>query len=112
MTETAIVTMFATFVGFVAGVMGLTEAVNKLFKVEKDMAKLIISWVISIGGACLGFALQFGFFADCGSIDTWQGWVKTLFVGLGCGLCANGLYDRNEMWTFLEFIFSIFKKSK
>ena len=105
-------TMFATFVGFVGGVMVLTEAFNKLFKVQGQTPKLIVSWVMSIGLAALGFGLQLGFFADCGAINEWQGWVKAALVGIGCGLCANGLYDRNEIWSLLEQIFSLFKKTK
>lgn len=103
-------TIFATFVAFVLGVMTLTEAVNKLFKVEDCLAKLIISWVLSLSLAAAGFALQLGFFADCGTPDMWQGWVKAALVGIGGGLCANGLYDRNEMWRLLELIFGMFKR--
>ena len=40
----------------------------------------------------------------------WQGWVKATLVGIGCGLCANGLYNRDEMWQLLELIFGIFKR--
>ena len=105
-----IMTMFATFVAFVLGVMTITEAVNKLFKIENGTAKLIVSWVLSLALAALGFALQLGFFADCGTPDMWQGWVKAALVGIGCGLCANGLYNRDEMWQLLEFIFGIFKR--
>lgn len=103
-------TMFATFVAFVLGVMTITEAVNKLFKIENGTAKLIVSWVLSLSLAALGFALQLGFFADCGTPDMWQGWVKATLVGIGCGLCANGLYNRDEMWQLLELIFGIFKR--
>ena len=105
-------TMFATFVAFVSGILVLTEAINKIFKVENPTAKLIISWAISLGLAALGFGLQLGFFADCGTVDTWQGWVKAMLIGGGGGLCANGLYDREEIWQLLEWIFSIFKKKK
>lgn len=103
-------TMFATFVAFVSGVILLTEAVNKLFKIDGATIKLIVSWVLSLGLAALGFGLQLGFFADCGTPDQWQGWVKALLVGLGCGLAANGLYDREEIWRLLEAIFGIFKR--
>ena len=105
-----IMTMFATFVAFVLGVMTITEAVNKLFKIENGTAKLIVSWVLSLSLAALGFVLQLGFFADCGTPDMWQGWVKAALVGIGCGLCANGLYNRDEMWQLLELIFGIFKR--
>ena len=111
MTAT-LMTMFSTFVAFVAGVLLLTEAVNRLFKVENSKVKLIVSWVLSIGLACVGFALQLGFFADCGAIDTWQGWVKTVLIGFGCALCANGTYNREEIWTLLQWIFSVFKNKK
>ena len=74
------------------------------------MAKLIISWVTSIVLAAVGFYFQLGFFADCGTPDMWQGWVKTGLIGLGCGLCANKMYDREEIWRLLEIIFGMFKK--
>lgn len=107
---TTLTAIFATFVAFVSGVLGITEAVNKLFKIENTNHRMIMSWVISFALAALGFALQLGFFADCGSVDTWQGWVKAMCVGLGCGWCANYMYDRNEMWNLLEYIFSFFEK--
>ena len=107
---TTLLTMFASFVAFVSGVIAINEAIFKLFKVENSQTKLILSWVFSIALACVGFALQLGFFADCGPIDTWQGWVKTALIGFGCGLCANKIYDREEIWQFLEWIFSMFKK--
>lgn len=105
-----LMTMFSTFVLFVGGIIFLTEAVNKIFNVQGSTPKLIISWVMSVAIAALGFWQQWGFFAECGSIDTWQGWVKAALVGVGCGLCANKMYDREEIWRLLEQIFSIFKK--
>lgn len=102
--------MFSTFVLFVGGTITITESVNKLFKVENKRTKLFVSWIMSIALACLGFALQLGFFADCGSIDTWQGWVKAVMIGLGCALAANKIYDREEIWQLLEWLFSFFKK--
>ena len=105
-----LMTMFSTFVAYVGGIIFLTEAINRLFKVEGSTAKLIVSWVLSIALAALGFGLQLGFFAQCGSIDTWQGWVKAALVGIGCGLCANKMYDREEIWRLLEQLFSVFKK--
>lgn len=107
-----LMTMFSSFVLFVGGITFLTEAVNKLFKIQGSTPKLIVSWVMSIALAALGFWQQLGFFADCGSIDTWQGWTKAALVGIGCGLCANKMYDREEIWRLLEQIFSIFKKRK
>lgn len=104
-------TMFATFVAFVSGVLFITEAVNKLFKIENTNVRLIMSWVMSFTLAALGFYMQIGFFADCGSVDTWQGWVKALLVALGCGWCANYMYDRNEMWRLLEWLFSFFNSN-
>ena len=107
-----LMTMFSTFVLFVGGVIIITEAINKIFKIENSRTKLIISWVMSIGLAALGFYFQLGFFADCGTPDMWQGWVKTALIGLGCGLCANKMYNRDEIWKLLEWIFSIFKTKK
>lgn len=108
---TILMTMFASFVAFVGGVIAINEAIFKLFKVENSRTKLILSWVFSIALACVGFALQLGFFADCGTPDQWQGWVKAVLVGLGSGLCANKIYDREEIWRLLEWVFSMFKKN-
>lgn len=105
-----ILTMFSTFVAFVAAVIAITEAVNKLFKVEGIVAKLIVSWVLSLALSAVGLALQLGMFADLGTPDQWQAWVKALLVGIGCALAANKIYDREEIWTLLEWIFSFFKK--
>lgn len=109
-TTSTIIVMFSTFVAFVGGVIAITEAVNKLFRVENKRAKLIISWVLSIGLAVLGFILKLGFFAEFGDLNMWQSWVQVVLVGIGCGLAANKIYDRNEIWNLLEYIFSFFQK--
>ena len=105
-------TMFATFVAFVSGVVFITETFNKVFKIENKNAKLIVSWVMSIGLAILGFWLQLGIFADCGTPDMWQGWLKTILIGLGCALVANKVYDMDEIRNLLETIFGLFKKKE
>ena len=106
-----LISMFSSFVAMVSGVIFVTEAVNKLFKVENQSIKLLVSWLMSFGLAALGFYLQLGFFADCGPVDTWQGWVKAMLIGLGCGWCANKMYNREEMWRMLEWVFSFFDKN-
>lgn len=106
-------TMFATFVAFCGGVVFITEAVNRLLKVQGGTPKLIVSWVLSLGLAALGFGLQLGIFADCGVVTEWQGWVKAELIGLGCALCSNYAYDHEEIWTLMQQLFSIFgRKSK
>lgn len=103
-----IITMFATFVAFVGGVIAITELVNRLFKIENETWKLIMSWILSFGLAALGFCLQLGLFADLGDPHTWQGWVKTFFVAIGCAFAANKTYDTNEIWKLIQIIFSFF----
>ena len=110
-TTATIISMFSTFVLFVGGVIAITEMVNKLFKVENKITKLIISWVMSIGLSVLGFVLKLGFFAEFGDMGMWQSWVKVVLVGIGCALAANKIYDREEIWKLLEYIFSFFKKN-
>lgn len=107
-----IMTMFATFVAFCGGVVLITETVNRIFKVQGSTPKLIVSWVLSLGLAALGFGLQWGIFADCGNVHDWLGWVKALLIGLGCALCSNYAYDHEEIWTLLQKLFSIFGKKK
>ena len=91
-----LITMFASFVGFVGGVILITEFVNKLFKVENSRVKWVISWVLSIGLAAVGFWQQLGFFAACGEITDWLGWVKAILIGVGCAFAANKTYDANN----------------
>ena len=110
-TTATIISMFSTFVLFVGGVIAITEMVNELFKVENKITKLIISWILSIGLSVLGFVLKLGFFAEFGDMSMWQSWVKVVLVGIGCALAANKIYDREEIWRLLEYIFSFFKKN-
>ena len=110
-TTATIISMFSTFVLFVGGVIAITEMFNELFKIENKITKLIISWVMSIGLSVLGFVLKLGFFAEFGDMSMWQSWVKVVLVGIGCALAANKIYDREEIWKLLEYIFSFFKKN-
>lgn len=110
-TTATIISMFSTFVLFVGGVIAITEMFNELFKVENKITKLIISWVLSIGLSVLGFVFELGFFAEFGDMGMWQSWVKVVLVGIGCALAANKIYDREEIWRLLEYIFSFFKKN-
>lgn len=105
-------TMFATFVAFVSGIILIADFVNKLFKIENHNVKLILSWVLSLAVAALAFWQQWGFFAEMGDVATWQGWVKTLLIAFGCGLAANKIYDREEIWRLLQLIFPIIRKKK
>lgn len=110
-TTATIISMFSTFVLFVGGVIAITEMFNKLFKIENKITKLIVSWILSIGLSVLGFVLKLGFFAEFGDMSMWQSWVKVVLVGIGCALAANKIYDREEIWKLLEYIFSFFKKN-
>ena len=110
-TTATIISMFSTFVLFVGGVIAITEMFNELFKIENKITKLIISWILSIGLSVLGFVLKLGFFAEFGDMSMWQSWVKVVLVGIGCALAANKIYDREEIWKLLEYIFSFFKKN-
>ena len=115
---TNFLSFFGTFLAFVAGVTAVSEFVNDLFKVpSKPEAKFmspkqIVSWVIAVGGACLGFVLQLGFFADFGTTDMWQGWVMTGLTGICAGLAANGIYDINAVHDFLKWVFQFMNKPK
>ena len=110
-TTATIISMFSTFILFVGGVIAITEMFNELFKIENKITKLIISWILSIGLSVLGFVLKLGFFAEFGDMSMWQSWVKVVLVGIGCALAANKIYDREEIWRLLEYIFSFFKKN-
>lgn len=111
---TTFLAYFGTFVLFATGVTMVAEFINDLFKIPskpdaKISPKQIVSWVVAIAGACLGYALQLGFFADFGTVNQWQGWVMTAATGFGAGLAANGIYDINVIYEALKFIFQFLK---
>lgn len=111
---TTILSYFGTFALFAAGVTIIAEFINDLFKVSSKpetriSPKQAVSWVVAILGACLGYALQVGFFTEFGTVDQWQGWVMTAVTGLGAGLVANGIYDVNIIQDALKFIFQFLK---
>lgn len=106
----SLMTMFASFALFCAGVITITETINRIFNIEGQTAKFLMSWAVSLGLACIGFGFQLGFFSDCGAINEWQGWVKTVFIGVFCAVCSNKTYDMNEIWRVLQIIFSFLDK--
>ena len=94
----------------VLGVLVTKDGEESEWLYEADIRRNVYSAAKSFVSAAVGFALQLGIFSDIGAVDTWQGWVKCALIGIGCGLAANKIYDREEIWKLLEQIFSLFKK--
>lgn len=108
--NTSFFEFFATFSGFVAGVVLVSQFIIRIAKVDKGWLKQLISWLLSIALAAVGFGFQLGYFADFGPINQWQGWVLTALNGVGAGLVANGIFDIDLVQDILNWIESLFKK--
>lgn len=98
---------FGSFTAFAGGVVVITQFLNDLFnfKSEQKVAKKAVSWATAIIFAVIGFVCQYGFFADYGAINTWQGWVMTAVTGLGAGIYANGIYNIEPIKEAVHWIF-------
>lgn len=96
---------FGTFTAFAGGAVVVTQMANNIFHVENKTAKKIISWIVSILLALVGFICQLGFFTEYGTINMWQGWLMTVLTGLGAGLYANGIYGIDSIKEFIHWVF-------
>ena len=102
---------FATFGSIAAMHDFIVELIVKTFKIEKSWLKQLVSWVIPIAVAIVGFVLNLGMFAQFGGMTEWQGWVYTVLVGLGMGLTSNGIFDIELVKSLLNAISNLFKKT-
>ena len=103
---------FSTFGGLAALTVVLCQFIVKMFKIEVDWLKQVISWVIPIVLCIIGYLFKIGMFSDYHVLIDWQGWLYTILVGLGIGLTSNGIYDIPLISNFLEIIGKLFKKKE
>jgi hypothetical protein len=74
-----------SFVSFTSATISLTSLIGK--RIDRDgWFKQRLSWVISISLALVAYLLDLGIFEPLT-------WWESLFVGMGGGLVANGIYD-------------------
>ena len=92
----------ATFAGFAAGSVVLTELVKKLlgaiFKTTPSWLSLVISWVLPIAASLLFHALNVGIFEGLTLPNT-------IVIGLGAALCSNGIFDCASITGLLDLIY-------
>ena len=95
-------TFTATFAGFTAGAVVLTELVKKLlgaiFKTTPSWLSLVISWVLPIAASLLFHALNVGIFEGLTLPNT-------IVIGLGAALCSNGIFDCASITGLLDLIY-------
>lgn len=92
-------TWFVTLGAFVAAVMMVTEFIKKAFKIEGNWA-MILSWIIAIALAAVGWILQYGIFAGLT-------WYWGLIYALSAGLIANKGYELGVVTGFLNVLKAI-----
>lgn len=95
-------TFTATFAGFAAGAVVLTELVKKLlgaiFKTIPSWVSLIISWVLPIAASLLFHSLNVGIFEGLTLANT-------IIIGFGAALCSNGIFDCVSITGLLNLIY-------
>jgi hypothetical protein len=95
-------TFTATFAGFAAGAVVLTELVKKLlgaiFKTIPSWVALVISWVLPVAASLLFHSLNVGIFEDLTLANT-------IIIGFGAALCSNGIFDCVSITGLLNLIY-------
>lgn len=95
-------TFTATFAGFAAGAVVLTELVKKLigviFKSTPSWVSIVISWVLPIAASLLFNSLNVGIFEGLTLSNT-------IIIGFGAALCSNGIFDCVSITGLLDLIY-------
>ena len=95
-------TFTATFAGFAAGSVVLTELVKKLigaiFKKTPSWASIAISWVLPIAASILCNLIDVGIFKGLTIANT-------IVIGFGAALCSNGIFDCASITGLLNLIY-------
>ena len=95
-------TFTATFAGFAAGSVVLTELVKKLigaiFKTTPSWVSIVISWVLPIAASILFNLINVGIFEGLTLSNT-------IVIGFGAALCSNGIFDCVSITGLLNLIY-------
>ena len=90
-----------------AATLLLTSTIKGIFKIDSDLVNTILSWVISVGTACL--------FVLCNGLDFGLGgwnYAVAAVCGLITGLAANKIYTWDAIKTLLDAITNLFGGNK
>ena len=95
-------TFTATFAGFAAGAVVLTELVKKListiFKTTPSWVSLAISWVLPIVASIIFNLIDVGIFKGLTIANS-------IVIGFGAALCSNGIFDCASITGLLNLIY-------
>jgi len=86
---------FSALVALTAMIIPFVVEIFKLIPGLPSLAKQIVSWLIGVLAAYLGWQLKLGFLGDLS-------WYVALLYGLGAGLIANGVFDTGIVTFILE----------
>ncbi len=92
---------FVSLAAVAAFTVVVTNVLINLLKIPKF--KQLLSWVVAIALAFLGWGLKLGIFSE---MVLWW-WV--LIHGIGIGLIANGIFDIKVVQAILNFIGNLIK---
>ncbi len=90
-----------------AATLLLTSTIKGIFKIDSDFANTILSWVLSIGTACM--------FVLCNGLDFGLGgWNYAVAAACGfiTGLAANKIYTWDAIKALLDAITNLFGGNK
>lgn len=85
---------FATLAGFALAIPLVTQFIKNLFKIEGGFLAQVLSWVISVFIAGVGFLFEWGIFAE---IE----WYIAAIYAVSGALVANGIFDLELVKTLL-----------
>jgi hypothetical protein len=96
----ALSTYFASVAALVAGIIVISELLNKVTKLNGVMA-WIQSWVVSIAACLFGAGFDIGIFYDQSTMPWyWEGVVSGIIIGLA----ANGIFSVPGVTNVLEML--------
>lgn len=104
-----LVEYFSSLAGLVALNVIIMNWITTFFKIKKGWVKQVLTWVMSVGEAVVGFIFSLGLFALYTTLPAWEGWTFTVLTGLAVGLVANGIYDIPLTQKLLDAIISLIK---
>ena len=104
-----LVEYFSSLAGLVVLNVIIINWITTFFKIKKGWVKQLLTWVMSVGEAIVGFIFSLGLFVVFTTLPAWEGWTFTVLTGLAVGLVANGIYDIPLTQKLLDAIISLIK---
>ena len=93
----------------VVGTQTLTAAIKGIFKIENSKINKAISWIMAV---LVGVGFVFFNGLAIVSSPVWINYVFGAVAGVLAGIEANGLYEFDSIWNFLNAITNMFNPER